>query len=282
MIRLAGICRTYDLGGRAVHALVDVDEVIEQGEHVAIMGPSGSGKSTLLNVIGCLDRPTSGSFALDGKDIDGLSEQELDLVRRHRIGFVFQSFHLVGRLSAVENVELPMVFAEVPRKERRRRALAHLDAVGLTPRADHRPDQLSGGERQRVALARATVMEPAILLADEPTGNLDTTSGRQILDLLDRMNDEGLTLIVVTHDPNVARRADRLLVLVDGRIAKRLPAAEIRSLDELFALPAGSPGEDAGDVDRAQASDGDADSDELPAAGHDGPAISDAPSRAPA
>jgi len=235
VIRLVGISRTYDLGGRPVHALVDVDEEIAAGEHVAIMGPSGSGKSTLLNVLGCLDRPTSGSYYLEEREVAGLSEHELDEVRRNRIGFVFQSFHLVGRLSALENVELPMVFAGVARKERRRRAAEALAAVGLAPRADHRPDQLSGGERQRAALARATVMEPAILLADEPTGNLDTSSGRQVLDLLDRMNDAGLTLIVVTHDPNVARRADRLVVLVDGRVAKRVPASEVHSLDELFA-----------------------------------------------
>ena len=248
MIRLVGISRTYDLGGRPVHALVDVHEEIAAGEHVAIMGPSGSGKSTLLNVLGCLDRPTSGAYYLEDRDVAELSERELDRVRRHRIGFVFQSFHLVGRLSALENVELPMVFAGVPRKERRRRALEALERVGLSGRAEHRPDQLSGGERQRAGLARATVMEPAILLADEPTGNLDTVSGRQVLDLLDRMNDAGLTLVVVTHDPNVARRADRLLVLVDGRIAKRLPASEIRSLDELFApAPPASPPAAAGE-----------------------------------
>ncbi|MFP3939825.1 MAG: ABC transporter ATP-binding protein [Thermoanaerobaculia bacterium] len=235
MIRLTGITRTYDLGGRPVHALVDVTEEIRPGEHVAIMGPSGSGKSTLLHVIGCLDRPTTGSYALEGREVAELSERELDRVRRHRIGFVFQAFHLVGRLSALENVELPMLFAGVPRGERRRRATAALEAVGLGPRAHHRPDQLSGGERQRTALARATVMDPPLLLADEPTGNLDTASGRQVLDLLDRMNDRGLTLVVVTHDPNVARRAERLIVLVDGRIARRLPASEIHSLDELFA-----------------------------------------------
>jgi putative ABC transport system ATP-binding protein len=243
VIRLVGVSRTYDLGGRPVHALADVHEEISAGEHVAIMGPSGSGKSTLLNILGCLDRPTAGAYYLEDRNVAELSERELDRVRRHRIGFVFQSFHLVGRLSALENVEVPMVFAGVPRRERRRRAVEALERVGLGERADHRPDQLSGGERQRAALARATVMEPAILLADEPTGNLDTVSGRQVLDLLGRMNDAGLTLVVVTHDPNVARRADRLLVLVDGRIAKRLPASEIRSLDELFepAPPASPP-----------------------------------------
>ncbi len=235
MIRLVGISRVYDLGGRPLYALDDVHEEIAAGEHVAIMGPSGSGKSTLLNVVGCLDRPTAGSYFLEGREVAGLSERELDEVRRHRIGFVFQSFHLVGRLSALENVELPMVFAGVARRERRRRAHEALDRVGLSERAAHRPDQLSGGERQRTALARATVMEPAILLADEPTGNLDTLSGRQVLDLLDRMNDAGLTLVVVTHDPTVARRADRLLVMVDGKIAKRMPTSEIHGIDELFA-----------------------------------------------
>lgn len=236
MIRLEGICRTFDLGGRPVHALVDVDEEIEAGEHVTIVGPSGSGKSTLLNILGCLDRPTSGRYFLEGREVASLSELELDTVRREKIGFVFQSFHLVARLSAVENVELPMLFAGVGRKERRELALDALAAVGLADRSDHRPDQLSGGERQRTAMARAAVMRPAILLADEPTGNLDTASGNQVLDLLDRMNDDGLTLVVVTHDPYVARRADRLIVLADGRIAKRLPAAELQSLDELFEL----------------------------------------------
>jgi len=234
VIRLEGICRTFDLGGRPVHALADVDEQIGAGEHVTIVGPSGSGKSTLLNILGCLDRPTAGRYFLEEREVAGLSELELDTVRREKIGFVFQSFHLVARLSAVENVELPMLFAGVGRKERRALALDALSSVGLSDRSDHRPDQLSGGERQRTALARATVMRPAILLADEPTGNLDTASGNQVLDLLDRMNENGLTLVVVTHDPYVARRADRLIVLNDGRIVRRLPAAELHSLDDLF------------------------------------------------
>jgi len=234
VIRLEGICRTFDLGGRPVHALADVDEQIGAGEHVTIVGPSGSGKSTLLNILGCLDRPTAGRYFLEEREVAGLSELELDTVRREKIGFVFQSFHLVARLSAVENVELPMLFAGVARKERRELALDALSSVGLADRSDHRPDQLSGGERQRTALARATVMQPAILLADEPTGNLDTASGNQVLDLLDRMNENGLTLVVVTHDPYVARRADRLIVLNDGRIVRRLPAAELHSLDDLF------------------------------------------------
>jgi putative ABC transport system ATP-binding protein len=240
VIRLEGVSRTYQLGGQPVHALVDVDEHVAPGEHVAIMGPSGSGKSTLLNLLGCLDRPDAGKYWLDGREVGTLSDEELTAVRRDLIGFVFQSFHLVPRLTAAENVELPMVFAGVSRGERRRRVETALAAVALTGRAGHRPDQLSGGERQRVALARATVMGPRVLLADEPTGNLDSASGRQILDLLDRMNEDGITLVVVTHDPNVARRADRVIILIDGRVARRLPGSEITGALDLLA-PAGGP-----------------------------------------
>jgi putative ABC transport system ATP-binding protein len=235
VIRLEDVSRTYQLGSQPVHALAGITEHVEKGEHVAIMGPSGSGKSTLLNVLGCLDRPSGGKYWLDGREVGALSDEELTAVRRDLIGFVFQSFHLVPRLTAAENVELPMVFAGVARGERRRRVEAALAAVDLTDRLDHRPDQLSGGERQRVALARATVMGPRVLLADEPTGNLDTTSGRQILALLDRMNEEGITLVVVTHDPSVAKRADRVIVLVDGHVARRLPGAEISNVADLFA-----------------------------------------------
>ena len=235
MIRLEGISRTYQLGGQPVHALDGITEHIQPGEHVAIMGPSGSGKSTLLNVLGCLDRPDAGHYWLDGREVGTLSDEELTAVRRNLIGFVFQSFHLIPRLTAAENVELPMVFAGLSRAERRRKVEAALAAVALSDRMDHRPDQLSGGERQRVALARSTVMGPRVLLADEPTGNLDTTSGRQILELLDRMNDEGITLVVVTHDPSVARRADRVIVLVDGRVARRLAGTEVMGTADLFA-----------------------------------------------
>jgi putative ABC transport system ATP-binding protein len=235
MIRLDGISRSYDVGGEAVHALVDVTEVIESGEYLAIMGPSGSGKSTLLHVLGCLDRPDSGRYELDGRDVGRLDEAELTLVRRHTIGFVFQFFHLVPRLSACENVELPMIFAGIPPDERRARALGRLAAVGLEPRAQHRPDQLSGGERQRVALARATVLEPKLLLADEPTGNLDTVSGRHVLEILEQMNAAGLTLIVVTHDPAVARRARRVLVLKDGRVVYRGPGSRIHEAVEILS-----------------------------------------------
>jgi putative ABC transport system ATP-binding protein len=239
VIRLEKICRTFMVGGQPVHALVDVDEEIAAGEHVAIMGPSGSGKSTLLNILGLLDRPTSGSYRLDNREVSHLDELELTQVRRHRIGFVFQFFHLVSRLTALENVELPMVFAGIPRDERRMKARAVLEAVGLGERAGHRPDQLSGGERQRVALARATVMGPALLLADEPTGNLDTASGGQVLDLLDGMNEKGLTLIVVTHDPDVARRADRILILADGRVARRLSGEAITQVAGFSSLAGG-------------------------------------------
>jgi putative ABC transport system ATP-binding protein len=238
MIRLEGVSRTYLLGHEPVHALVDITEHVEVGEHVAIMGPSGSGKSTLLNVLGCLDRPDAGTYWLDGREVGKLADDELTDVRRHLIGFVFQSFHLVPRLTAAENVELPMIFAGVSRSERRQRTSEALAAVGLADRMSHRPNELSGGERQRVALARATIMGPRVLLADEPTGNLDTASGRQILDLLDRLNEEGLTLIVVTHDPNVARRADRIIVLVDGHIVRRVKGTEVAGIADLFEATA--------------------------------------------
>ncbi len=234
MIRLEGICRTYQVGDQPVRALVDVDEEIREGEHVAIMGPSGSGKSTLLNIIGCLDRPTAGSYSLGDREVGRLDQRELTLVRRNEIGFVFQFFHLIPRLSAAENVELPMVFAGVPRRERRQRVAEAIAAVGLEARADHLPEQLSGGERQRVAMARATVMRPALLLADEPTGNLDSKSGSVVLEMLGELNEAGLTLLVVTHNPKVAQRADRILFLVDGRIARRVSGENVAELVALL------------------------------------------------
>jgi len=235
VIRLDGLSRTFDVGGEAVHALVDVHEEIAAGEYLAIMGPSGSGKSTLLHILGCLDRPDRGAYELLGRDVARLDEAELSLVRRHTIGFVFQFFHLVPRLTALENVELPMVFAGIPAGERRERAMGRLRGVGLEPRASHRPDQLSGGERQRVAIARATVLDPKLLLADEPTGNLDTTSGRHVLEILEQMNASGLTLIVVTHDPAVARRARRILVMKDGRVVHRGDGAHIHEAVEILS-----------------------------------------------
>jgi len=220
VIKLSGITRTYRIGGSPLHALQSFDLEVPDGDYMAIMGPSGSGKSTLLNILGCLDRPSSGSYQLDGREVAQLGEAELTRVRRHRIGFVFQTFHLVPRLSATANVELPMVFAGVGRAERRERSGRALDAVGLSDRAGHRPDQLSGGERQRVAIARAVVMGPSIVLADEPTGNLDSKSGDEVIRLLETMNDDGLTLIVVTHDPDIGSRARTRIRLVDGRLAE--------------------------------------------------------------
>lgn len=237
MIRLEGIRRTYDVGGRELTALDGIDEHIPPGEHVAIMGPSGSGKSTLLNVIGCLDRPTAGSYRLDGREVGLLDEEELSRVRRESIGYVFQAYHLVPRLDAAGNVELPMIFAGIPRVERRRRVEEALAAVGLAARMTHRPSEMSGGERQRVAVARATILEPRVLLADEPTGNLDGESGRQVLDLLSKLNAAGLTLVVVTHDPEVAHRASRVLILRDGRIVQRIPGSEIKG----YAIGGASP-----------------------------------------
>ena len=221
MIKLEGIYRTFQVGGHPIHALAGISETIEAGDYLAIMGPSGSGKSTLLNILGCLDRPTAGSYSFEGREVGNLSETELSEIRGHKIGFVFQFFHLVPRMDASANVELPMVFAGIARSTRREKVRAALGAVGLSDRAGHHPDQLSGGECQRVAIARATVMGPSVLLADEPTGNLDRASGRQVLELLESMNAKGLTLIVVTHDPEIAERARRLLVLIDGRVSER-------------------------------------------------------------
>jgi len=219
VIELRGLTRHFQVGDQTVRALQDVSLMIPDGDYLALMGPSGSGKSTLLHILGCLDRPTGGTYTLDGREVGSLPENDLAAVRSRKIGFVFQFFHLVPRLTAAENVELPMVLAGVRPAERRARVAKALAAVGLTDRASHRPDQLSGGQRQRVAIARATVMGPSILLADEPTGNLDRASGHEIIELLERMNGGGLTLVVVTHDPEVGQRARRILKLVDGRIA---------------------------------------------------------------
>ncbi len=218
MIELSGVGREFRVGGRPVHALRSIDLTIPDGDYCSIMGPSGSGKSTLLNILGCLDRPTSGSYRLDGKEVARLDDDALSRVRRHRIGFVFQFYHLVPRLTAAGNVELPMIFAGVDRRERAARVAKALEDVDLSDRAEHLSEQLSGGERQRVAIARAVVMGPSLLLADEPTGNLDTTAGAEIVKLLEGMNARGLTLVVVTHDPAIGRRARHRLRLVDGAI----------------------------------------------------------------
>ena len=219
MIELRGLSRHFQVGDQIVRALQDINLAIPDGDYLALMGPSGSGKSTLLHILGCLDRPTSGQYFLDGREVGSLPEDELAEVRSRKIGFVFQFFHLIPRLTAAENVELPMIIAGIPPAVRREKAAKALQAVGLTHRASHRPDQLSGGQRQRVAIARATVMGPSILLADEPTGNLDRASGHEIIELLEKMNRDGLTLVIVTHDPEIGQRARRVLKLVDGRIS---------------------------------------------------------------
>jgi putative ABC transport system ATP-binding protein len=218
LIELAGIERRFQLGDTTVNALAGVDLCIDAGEYVAVMGPSGSGKSTLLNLLGLLDRPNAGSYLLEGRDVTTLTPDEQAKVRSARIGFVFQSFHLVPRLTAAENIALPMTLAGIPAAERNQRVARALKDFGLENRADHKPDQLSGGQRQRVAIARATIMQPALILADEPTGNLDRHTGDEVVHLLEALNAGGVTLIVVTHDPALAARARRQLVMEDGRL----------------------------------------------------------------
>lgn len=220
MIELAHISRVYDVGGQIVRALDDVSLTINAGEYVAIMGPSGSGKSTLLHVLGLLDRPTGGIYRLAGTDVTTMSEAELARFRAEKIGFVFQFFHLLARFTAAENVELPLMLSGVPAAQRRAKVRDVLRAVGLEDRAHHRPDQLSGGQRQRVAIARAAVTEPALLLADEPTGNLDRASGADVSQLLESLNARGITLVIVTHDQEMGQRARRRLRMVDGHIVQ--------------------------------------------------------------
>ncbi len=218
LLSLEAVTRIYQVGDAQVRALDGVTLTIRRGEFVALMGPSGSGKSTLLNVIGCLDRPSSGRYVLDGTPVENLSEPELAAVRRRLIGFIFQAYHLVPRMTATRNVELPLVLGGMEPRERVARVRQMLERVGLTPRARHRPDQLSGGERQRVAIARAMATGPSLLLADEPTGNLDTRTGDEIMDVLARLHEAGLTIVMVTHDPRMGARAERMLRMRDGRI----------------------------------------------------------------
>ena len=218
MIQLASVRRMFRVGDEDVHALRDVSLEIGGGEYVSIMGPSGSGKSTLLNIIGLLDRPTAGRYLLDSEDVTALSDEAQSRVRREKIGFVFQFFHLVPRLSAAENVELPLVLAGTPPAERAPRVAKLIEEFGIAHRAKHRPDQLSGGERQRVAIARAMVMNPAAILADEPTGNLDQKTGTEVMHLLETLHERGMTLVMVTHDAALGARAKRRIKMVDGRI----------------------------------------------------------------
>jgi putative ABC transport system ATP-binding protein len=218
MIVMQGITKAYEMGTQTVHALRGVDLKINEGEMVAIMGPSGSGKSTLMNIIGCLDSPSDGVYTLDQIDVSRMTDDQQARVRNRRIGFVFQTFNLLPRTSALKQVAMPLMYAGVGRAERNRRAAAALAAVGLEDRMAHRPDELSGGQRQRVAIARALVVEPNIILADEPTGNLDTSSGQEILDIFERLHDQGITIVMVTHDPEVAELTQRTIWIRDGLI----------------------------------------------------------------
>lgn len=218
MILLRDINRDFQVGDEVVHALQDIRLQIPAGEYLSLMGPSGSGKSTLLNLLGLLDRPSSGSYELNGTDTGKLSEKQRAALRRESIGFVFQSFHLIPRLTAAENVALPLVLAGMEPAKRKTRVARVFDNLGLSDRSNHKPEQLSGGQRQRVAIARATIMQPAILLADEPTGNLDRASGMEVIDTLEALNRQGLTLIIVTHDPDIGKRATRHIRMIDGAI----------------------------------------------------------------
>jgi putative ABC transport system ATP-binding protein len=218
LIELSAIERRFQLGDTTVHALAGLNLQIEAGEYVAVMGPSGSGKSTLLNLLGLLDRPNAGTYKLEGRDVTTLSPDEQATVRSTRIGFVFQSFHLVPRLTAAENIALPMTLAGIPAAERKQRVAQALKDFGLDNRADHKPDELSGGQRQRVAIARATIMQPAMILADEPTGNLDRATGEEVMRMLEELNNRGVTLIVVTHDTALGARARRQLLMEDGEL----------------------------------------------------------------
>lgn len=219
MIVLKDIHRRFQIGEQFVNALNGVDLTVSRGDYVSVMGPSGSGKSTLLNIIALLDQPSSGHYRLNGKDVTRQGDDELAKIRRENIGFVFQFFHLIPRLTAAENIEMPMILAAIPEIERQRRVTEALGWVNLQDRAGHKPNQLSGGQLQRVAIARAMVMHPAILLADEPTGNLDSKAGTEIIDLLETLNQQGVTLIMVTHDPAIGQRATRQIRIVDGVIA---------------------------------------------------------------
>jgi putative ABC transport system ATP-binding protein len=245
---LERVSKSYGSGAVAVHALSDVDFTVERGDYVAIMGASGSGKSTLINIVGCLDVPTRGRYLLDGIDVRLLDDFELSFIRNRKLGLVFQSFNLIPRTTALRNVELPMIYARVPRSQRGERALAALEAVGLSNRAHHGPQELSGGQQQRVAIARAIVTDPALILADEPTGNLDSGSSEEVLQLFDRLNVAGRTIMMITHELDVARHAKRVIRLSDGRLVADERSVELGSLPPRF-----QPGDLPADAERTQA-----------------------------
>ncbi len=218
VLSIKAVSKSYNLGNLVVPVLYDLNLQVREGEFAAIMGPSGSGKSTLMNLIGCLDRPTSGKIIVGGRDTSMLSENELAYIRGRKIGFIFQTFNLVSRLTALKNVEMPMIYQDISRSERLNRARALLEMLGLGDRSNHKPAELSGGQRQRVAIARALANEPEILLADEPTGNLDSKTGREIMQIFDKLHSEGKTILMVTHDQELAQNCDRIIRLKDGRI----------------------------------------------------------------
>ncbi|HMC23591.1 MAG TPA: ABC transporter ATP-binding protein [Thermoanaerobaculia bacterium] len=218
LIEMHELTRVYQLGPQEIHALSGIDLIVNHGEYVAIMGPSGSGKSTLMNIIGCLDRPSAGKYILDGTPVESMEDDDLAAVRNKKIGFVFQTFNLLPRTTALQNVELPLVYAKMPRVERHQQAQEALIAVGLGDRMSHQPNELSGGQRQRVAIARALVNRPSLLLADEPTGNLDSQTGREILDLFRDLHSRGNSIIMATHEDDVAREAKRIIHIRDGKI----------------------------------------------------------------
>ena len=238
LIVVENLHRHYEVGGEVVRALDGVSFTIPRGEFVAIVGQSGSGKSTLMNLLGCLDTPTSGLYRLNGADVQGLADDQLADLRNKEIGFVFQTFQLLGRATALANVELPLVYRGVPKRQRRAQAEAALTSVGLANRMHHRPNELSGGQRQRVAIARALVGEPSMLLADEPTGNLDSTTGEEIIRLFDELNRRGHTIVLVTHEPKLAARCPRAIRLSDGRVVGDGPGSEIAALGAARAVPA--------------------------------------------
>lgn len=223
MIKIENLSKTYKTGSISVEALKNINLTVKEKEFVSIMGPSGSGKSTLMNILGCLDKPTEGVYELDGESVQGMNDNELAVIRNRKIGFIFQSFNLIPRINALKNVELPMIYAGIPARERREKAIKALQKVGLEERMNHNPNELSGGQRQRVAIARSLVNNPCLIFADEPTGNLDTKSGNEVMSIFQQLNEEGVTIIMVTHELDIAMHTKRMIVCRDGEIIEDKP-----------------------------------------------------------